>query len=166
MFNVGDTVWVIRREYQACIARMTVLWRKGDEVGVYHPGGTSPTTVWAEDVYERREDAIAELHRRNDEELEFAIKDAQYQHAEKKRMIDGLGFGNKTCNPLAPSCPGTFEGGVGKPSSAAEFPNKWCVRECERSDMSSPGESDLPLAVRDFSDRQFNKPQTPTPSHP
>ena len=67
---------------------------------------------------------------------------------------------------LAPSCPGAYEGGDGKPSSAAEFPNKWCVRECERSDMSSPGEPDLPLAVRDFNVRQFNKLQTPTPSHP
>ena len=33
----------------------------------------------------------------------------------------------------APADPGTYEGGDGKPKSNREFPNKWCVRECERS---------------------------------
>lgn len=89
MFEVGDIVWVIRKEYRARIDRMTVLWRNGGEVGVSSSCGPS-TIVWAEDVYERCEDAIAEMHRRNDEELEYAIKEAKYQHAEKKRMIDGL----------------------------------------------------------------------------
>lgn len=28
--------------------------------------------------------------------------------------------------------PGTTEGGEAKPASPREFPNKWCVRQCER----------------------------------
>ena len=36
----------------------------------------------------------------------------------------------------APRDPGTYEGGYGKPLSSAEFPNKWCVRQCERCTMS------------------------------
>lgn len=38
----------------------------------------------------------------------------------------------------APACPGTWEGGEGKPSAVPltvpSLMNKWCVRECERSD--------------------------------
>jgi hypothetical protein len=59
----------------------------------------------------------------------------------------------------APEDPGTYEGGYGKPSSADYFPNKWCVRECERCSMSKPGEHDKPLAVEDFSKRVFNLPR-------
>ena len=33
----------------------------------------------------------------------------------------------------APEDPGTYEGGEGKPLTPDDFPNKWCVRECERS---------------------------------
>ena len=32
----------------------------------------------------------------------------------------------------APQDPGTYEGGHAKPLSPDAFPNKWCVRECER----------------------------------
>lgn len=39
----------------------------------------------------------------------------------------------------APADPGTYEGGYGKPRSNQEFPNKWCVRQCERCFMSDPG---------------------------
>ena len=42
----------------------------------------------------------------------------------------------------APRNPGTYEGGYGKPVSPDEFPQKWCVRECERCVMSRPGEED------------------------
>ena len=56
----------------------------------------------------------------------------------------------------APADPGTYEGGQGKPSSPDYFPTKWCVRECERCNMSAPGESTNPLPVRDFSKRRFN----------
>jgi hypothetical protein len=33
---------------------------------------------------------------------------------------------------IAPLDPGTYEGGYAKPVRAKYFPNKWCVRECER----------------------------------
>jgi hypothetical protein len=53
----------------------------------------------------------------------------------------------------APANPGTYEGGEGKPSNSSKFPNKWCVRECERCYMTSSDgniEDDLKL---DFSKR-------------
>lgn len=53
----------------------------------------------------------------------------------------------------APEDPGTYEGGQGKEPRSM---NKWCVRECERCVMSNPGESDKPLALRDFSKRWYN----------
>ena len=48
---------------------------------------------------------------------------------------------------MAPKDPGTYEYDVGKPLSPDEFPQKWCVRECERCNMSSPGKysQSLPL---------------------
>jgi hypothetical protein len=58
----------------------------------------------------------------------------------------------------APADPGTYEGGDGKPSSPDEFPNKWCVRECERCAMSKPGQSHLPLALKAFDERRYNIP--------
>lgn len=58
----------------------------------------------------------------------------------------------------APVDPGTYEGGEAKPSSPDKFPNKWCVRECERCCMSNPGKCMLPLGVKDFSKRIFNMP--------
>lgn len=47
----------------------------------------------------------------------------------------------------APKDPGTYEGRDAKPSDSSEFPNKWCSRECERCNMSAPGEwmNDLKL---------------------
>jgi hypothetical protein len=59
----------------------------------------------------------------------------------------------------APAAPGTYEGGEGKPSSPDEFPNKWCVRECERCNMSIPGEENKPLAVASFAERRNNRPK-------
>ena len=56
----------------------------------------------------------------------------------------------------APADPGTYEGGHAKPTAISQFPNKWCVRECERCNMSSVGESDEPLEVFDFSERRKN----------
>lgn len=41
----------------------------------------------------------------------------------------------------APDDPGTYEGGHAKPNSPTEFPNKWCVRECERCLMAKPDET-------------------------
>lgn len=50
----------------------------------------------------------------------------------------------------APVDPGTYEGGHAEPMSAEEFPNKWCVRECERCNSSMPGKSGEPLSVKTF----------------
>lgn len=50
----------------------------------------------------------------------------------------------------APIDPRTYEGSDGKPLSPDEFPNKWCVRECERSIML-----DAPL-LPDFGQRIYN----------
>jgi hypothetical protein len=46
--------------------------------------------------------------------------------------------------------PGTSEGGDFKPVDKLDIPNKWCVRACERCNMSSPGEAHLPLKVNTF----------------
>ena len=56
----------------------------------------------------------------------------------------------------APADPGTYEGGQGKPSSDLYFPNKWCVRECERCSMSEPGMYALPLETKSFDRRHYN----------
>jgi hypothetical protein len=50
----------------------------------------------------------------------------------------------------APQHPGTAEGCDLKPEHPDEFPNKWCVRECERCTMSAPGEWMHGLALRTF----------------
>ena len=57
----------------------------------------------------------------------------------------------------APADPGTYEGGHAKPRDAndAKHMNKWCVRECERSEMSDPGKHEHPLP--DLGHRYYNK---------
>lgn len=55
--------------------------------------------------------------------------------------------------PEAPADPGTYEGPHGKPESSKEFPNKWCVRQCERCVMVSP---DKTIKLPDFSKRIKN----------
>ena len=43
----------------------------------------------------------------------------------------------------APNDPDTSEGGERKSKNAkTEFPNKWCVRECERSHLRNPYENE------------------------
>lgn len=59
---------------------------------------------------------------------------------------------------MAPKNPGTYEGRDGKPYNPDEFPNKWCVRECERSNMSNPGEWMNQLEVKSFGKRRYNQP--------
>jgi len=56
----------------------------------------------------------------------------------------------------APKCMGTWEGGDGKPTSTNEAPNKWCVRECERStllDKDNTAIDDFSLPVYNFNIR-------------
>jgi hypothetical protein len=59
---------------------------------------------------------------------------------------------------MAPADPGTYEGGYGKPASATHFPNKWCVRECERLAMSRPGKIESGLILPNLSQRLYNIP--------
>lgn len=58
----------------------------------------------------------------------------------------------------APDDPGTAEGGDDKPDSPDDFPNKWCVRACERCAMSEPGKHGDPLDPPSFARRQYNMP--------
>lgn len=51
---------------------------------------------------------------------------------------------------IAPIDPGTYEGGVAKPTLKTEMLNKWCVRACERCVMSKLNESHLPLKLKTF----------------
>lgn len=63
---------------------------------------------------------------------------------------------------IAPTDPGTYEGGDAKPVSKEERLNKWCSRECERCFLSSPGEYDKPISLTDlpnFNKRVFNIPR-------
>jgi hypothetical protein len=55
----------------------------------------------------------------------------------------------------APVDPGTYEGGCGKPENAESGAdmNKWCARECERSEHIEPKK---PVVVRDLSVRRPN----------
>lgn len=57
----------------------------------------------------------------------------------------------------APVDPGTYEGGFGKPSLPDVFPNKWCVRECERCEMSEPGKYTEPLEPKDWNKPVYNQ---------
>lgn len=54
----------------------------------------------------------------------------------------------------APTQPGTWEGGHGKPRDSSQM-NKWCARECERSGIFEDGEA---IKLHDFSTRLFNQP--------
>jgi hypothetical protein len=56
--------------------------------------------------------------------------------------------------PVAPKDPGTYEGGSAKPLDVSLFPNKWCVRECERCQMWDVGEE--PPMPQDFTKRKRN----------
>ena len=54
----------------------------------------------------------------------------------------------------APIDPGSYEGGHAKPISVEYFPNKWCVRECERCKR---GEVNEEIKLPDFNKRLYNK---------
>ena len=54
----------------------------------------------------------------------------------------------------APENPGTYEGGQGKPFHPDKH-NKWCVRECERSETFERGQK---IMLKDFTVRIYNIP--------
>ena len=54
----------------------------------------------------------------------------------------------------APEDPGTYERGYGKPEDLEEFPNKWCVRACERSALFGLDEE---IVLPDWSKRVYNR---------
>lgn len=54
----------------------------------------------------------------------------------------------------APSDPGTYEGGYGKPIRSNDM-NKWCSRQCERSVIAGPN---IPIKLPDWSKRVQNQP--------
>jgi hypothetical protein len=54
----------------------------------------------------------------------------------------------------APDDPGTYEGGHAKPMHPSRH-NKWCVRECERSNIVGVGEE---IKYPDFRFRRYNQP--------
>jgi len=66
----------------------------------------------------------------------------------------------------APEDPGTYEGGHAKPIGATgpDDINKWCLRECERAWLSSPGEPDAQPDLPDLSVRFYNKAPHRRPS--
>jgi hypothetical protein len=58
----------------------------------------------------------------------------------------------------APANPGTYEGGQGKPTSPPVRHNKWCVRQCERSDTIAIGKV---ITCPDWSHRVYNYDSSP-----
>jgi hypothetical protein len=57
--------------------------------------------------------------------------------------------------PDAPINPGTSEGGHFKPQHPDDRLNKWCARECERSEIIDPGK---PIIIRTFDEPFYNQP--------
>jgi len=57
---------------------------------------------------------------------------------------------------IAPDDTGFYEGGFSKPLSKEEIPNKWCVRECERCNMSARNKLNEILKLKSFSKRVHN----------
>lgn len=56
---------------------------------------------------------------------------------------------------IAPTDPGEYEGGDAKPTNAAQRLNRWCVRECERSEMAASLDE---IVLHDFTIRLYNQP--------
>lgn len=55
---------------------------------------------------------------------------------------------------VAPSDPGTYEGGHAKPLTPVNH-NKWCLRECERSNVIDVGER---MTLKDLTKPFYNMP--------
>lgn len=58
----------------------------------------------------------------------------------------------------APADPGDYEGGDAKPTYPGARLNRWCVRACERIEMSAPGKPLDTIQSRDLSRRFYNIP--------
>ena len=58
----------------------------------------------------------------------------------------------------APENPPIWEGGDGKPTCDSEKMNKWCVRQCERCEMTEYGKPNEPLIYKDWGVRRYNQP--------
>jgi hypothetical protein len=61
----------------------------------------------------------------------------------------------------APDNPGTYEGGDAKPLGVPKKHNKWCLRECERSECVMLSQLSMGKAqgFKDFRERLYNKEQ-------
>jgi hypothetical protein len=59
----------------------------------------------------------------------------------------------------APAESDWWEGGYNKPESPTLFPNKWCVRACERCSIA---DTEQDLKLKDFSQRFYNMPSLHT----
>ena len=59
----------------------------------------------------------------------------------------------------APTHPGTWEGDQGKPLHPSERLNKWCVRECERSEKVPIGDTLIEIQLPDFNRPIYNMPK-------
>lgn len=63
----------------------------------------------------------------------------------------------------APEDPGSYEGGHGKPCCDEDKLNKWCCRECERSEMIEVSkvndDTDFEALLTDYSKRLSNIPK-------
>lgn len=66
-------------------------------------------------------------------------------------------FAFKTDHELgtAPEDPGTYEREDAKPVNSRDFPNRWCVRQCERSAITKFGTTATP-EVPTFDERVYN----------
>ena len=49
-----------------------------------------------------------------------------------------------------------YENDDAKPTCKSEMGNRWCVRECERCQMSEYGKHNEPLKIKDFNQRFYN----------
>lgn len=72
-----------------------------------------------------------------------------------KEDIDFDNYGMLSDSELqdAPIDPKTYEGNHAKPLTVKQFPNKWCVRECERCSNFELNEK---IVLKDFAKRIYN----------
>lgn len=63
----------------------------------------------------------------------------------------------------APADPGTYESGHAKPIAPSERLNRWCCRECERSDFATYLDD---VNLKDFSKRVPNRRDLHPPTEP